>query len=421
MAATLTAVVSLIVGDPPPVRVEFWDHSTLGPEDSPIVVRVRSVDGLRRMMWSPNQLGLARAYVAGDLDVEGDPFSAFVVFSDAVRTHRGSHSRVVLAGMVAAARLGALRRPLPPPAEEARVRGALHSPRRDSQTVRHHYDVGNDFYRLVLGEAMTYSCARYREPHLSLGEAQKAKHELICRKLGLAERSGARLLDVGCGWGSLAIHAAACFDASVVGVTLSEAQADLARRRVKQAGMGEQIEIRLQDYRDLAGERFDAISSVGMSEHVGARPIGEYFSTLVSVLAPGGRLLNHAISRPGGSTLGGPRSFMNRFVFPDGELVDITAVISAMQSTGLEVRDVESLREHYARTLRAWVDNLEANWNQAVNLVGPARAKIWKLYMTGSAIGFESGPMAIHQILAVIPTPRGSSGMPPTRQGWEST
>ncbi len=277
--------------------------------------------------------------------------------------------------------------------------------------------MGNDFYRLVLGPSMTYSCARFVTADTTLEEAQAAKHELICRKLGLDQQPGARLLDVGCGWGSMAIHAARHHHAIVVGVALSREQVDEARRRVDQAGLADQIEIRLQDYRDLGGEKFDAISSIGMFEHVGSGLMVRYFETLRGLLVPTGRLLNHAISKPGGSFLG-RRTFIGRYVFPDGELCDVADVVRAMQQTGFEVRDVESLREHYSRTLHHWVANLEENWDRAVELVGLARANIWRLYMAASANGFDDGGLAIHQVLGVATAADGSSGMPPTRDGW---
>jgi cyclopropane-fatty-acyl-phospholipid synthase len=300
---------------------------------------------------------------------------------------------------------------------ECRPAGRLHSPARDARAISHHYDVGNDFYRLVLGPSMTYSCARFVTAGTTLEEAQSAKYELICRKLGIDERPGARLLDVGCGWGSMAIHAARHHQASVVGVALSHEQVDEARRRVAEAGLDDRVEIRLQDYRDLHGEEFDAISSIGMFEHVGSRPMTRYFETLRRLLAPTGRLLNHAISKPGSSVLG-RRSFVGRYVFPDGELLDVAEVVSAMQRTGFEVRDVESLREHYSRTLHHWVANLEGHWDEAVGLVGLPRANIWRLYMAASANGFDDGGLAIHQVLGVVPAPGGRSGMPTTRAAW---
>jgi cyclopropane-fatty-acyl-phospholipid synthase len=330
---------------------------------------------------------------------------------------RSLRPEAAASALAAARRVGALGRPLPPPPEEVRVRGRLHSARRDSQVVQHHYDVGNEFYRIVLGPAMTYSCARYVDDSADLVAAQAAKHELVCRKLGLHERPGARLLDVGCGWGSLAMHAAAHHDATVVGVTISPQQHDLARARVAEAGLQDRVDIRLQDYRDLSGERFDAISSIGMFEHVGAARIGQYFETLRDLLGPTGRLLNHAISTIRGSKIGG-RTFMGRYVFPDSELIDVGDVVLAMEDAGFEVRDVESLREHYERTLRHWIANLEADWDRAIELVGAARARIWRLYMAGSAVGFEDGGLAIHQVLGVVTADDGASGMPPTRAGW---
>jgi cyclopropane-fatty-acyl-phospholipid synthase len=326
--------------------------------------------------------------------------------------------RALANGLIAAWRLGALGRPPERPAEEVRLGGWRHSKRRDAAAISHHYDVSNDFYRLVLGPAMTYSCARFEEPTASLEQAQASKHELVCRKLGLHEHSNARLLDVGCGWGSMAMHAASVHGAHVVGITLSAEQFEHARTRVRDAGLDDLVEIRLQDYRELHGEHFDAVSSIGMFEHVGAKRMDEYFDTLVALLTPTGRLLNHAISAPGGSKLHG-RTFMNRYVFPDGELIDVADVAGAMERAGLEVRDVESLREHYSQTLHAWVDNLENSWDEAVSLAGEARARIWRLYMAASANGFDDGGLAIHQVLGVLPGDGGSSAMPRTRAGWQ--
>jgi cyclopropane-fatty-acyl-phospholipid synthase len=264
---------------------------------------------------------------------------------------------------------------------------------------------------------MTYSCARFTDGSPGLEDAQAAKHELVCRKLGLHERPGMRLLDVGCGWGSMALHAATVHGAAVVGVTISEAQAELARKRVAEAGLTGRVEIRLQDYRDLGGEMFDAVCSIGMFEHVGAAQTARYFETLRALLRPQGRLLNHAISTVGGSGLS-RRSFIGRYVFPDGELIDVGEVVLAMQRAGFEVRDVESLREHYAKTLRAWLANLESGWERAVSLVGEARARIWRLYMAGSALAFDDGGISVHQVLGVVPGPGGRSGMPATRRDW---
>lgn len=402
-----------------PLRFEFWDGSALGHDQPIATLKFNSADAIRRLLWMPNELGLGRAYVAGDIDFDGEIFDVIVAFRDAkpVTLAHNSAWKALPTAVKAARQVGALRRPLPPPPEEARLHGLRHSLRRDSQAIGHHYDVGNDFYRIVLGASMTYSCARFADAGMTLDEAQAAKHELVCRKLGLHERSGVRLLDVGCGWGSMAIHAARHHDARVVGITISRAQAELARRRVDEAGVGDRVVIRMQDYRDLAGETFDAISSIGMSEHVGHGKIDRYFSILRSLLVPHGRMLNHAISSVGGSTLG-PRTFVGRYVFPDGELIDVGNVVLAMERAGFEVRDVESLREHYARTLRGWVHNLESNWDAAVAAATEARAKIWRLYMAGSAVGFEDGGIGIHQVLGIVAGPGGSSAMPPTRRDW---
>ncbi len=418
-AATILApLIEALVGTDAPVRFEFWDGTAIGPEDGVGVLRICSADAVRRILWSPGELGVARAFVSGDLVAEGDIFELLRTLHDASPRELRKFRLRSLPDLVGAARrLGVLGPPLPAPPEECRRTGRLHSPARDARAVSHHYDVGNDFYRLVLGPTMTYSCARFATPESSLEDAQAAKYELICRKLGVDRSPGARLLDVGCGWGSMAIHASKYHGARVVGVALSREQVDEAARRVRQAGLDRQVEIRMMDYRDLRGETFDAISSIGMFEHVGSQRMTQYFETLRDLLTPTGRLLNHAISKPGGSVLGN-RSFVGRYVFPDGELVDVADVVRAMQRTGFEVRDVESLREHYSRTLHHWVANLERHWDEAVALVGLARANVWRLYMAASANGFDDGGLAVHQVLGVVPESGGRSGMPPTRAGW---
>jgi cyclopropane-fatty-acyl-phospholipid synthase len=422
VAETIAPLLAVVVGDDSRVRIEFWDGSSLGPAPddpaSPGTLRVLTPDAMRRILWSPNELGLARAYVTGELEADGDVFALLEALrGNGARSLRFGASAAPLA-VKAARRLGLVGRPPPPPPEEARLHGWRHTRRRDADAIGHHYDVGNDFYRLVLGPSMTYSCARFAEPDFDLTAAQASKHELICRKLGLPEQPGARLLDVGCGWGSMVIHAATHHDVSAVGITISRAQADLARKRAADAGVGDRFEIRLQDYRELGAERFDAISSIGMSEHVGAKNLVQYYTILHDALRPQGRLLNHAISSVGGSRI--PRtSFIGRYVFPDGELIDVGRSVEAMEQAGFEVRDVESLREHYARTLRAWVANLEEHWDEAVSLVGERRARVWRLYMAGSAVGFADGGINVHQVLGVVPTEDGASGMPATRMNWE--
>jgi cyclopropane-fatty-acyl-phospholipid synthase len=402
-------------GGAPPVRFEFWDGTSLGPAGGH-VLEVRSPDAVRRLLWAPGELGLARAFVEGDLSFRGDIFEMLALLHAAAPADLRTGTLVPLHAVRAAHRLGLLGLPLPAPAEEATTRGRVHSKGRDAQAVRHHYDVGNDFYALVLGPSMTYSCARFAPGVDTLEAAQESKHDLICRKLGLPA-AGARILDVGCGWGSFALHAAGRYGAQVVGVTLSPAQASFARQRVVAAGLGDRIEIRVQDYRDVRDGPFDAIASVGMFEHVGSAKASEYFGAMRSLLGPRGRLLNHAISSIGGSRIG-PRSFIGRYVFPDGELIDVGQVVVAMEDAGFEVRDVESLREHYARTLHCWVRNLEQHWDAAVAQVGVRRARVWQLYMAASANGFDDGGISVHQVLGVVPGPDGGSGMPPTRNGW---
>jgi cyclopropane-fatty-acyl-phospholipid synthase len=416
-ADALAPIMRSILSGPFPLRLKLWDGSCVGPADGVGTFHVRSVDALRRVFWAPGELGFARAYVAGDIDLEGDMVAILRSLQLVAKRDLRVGLRAVPAAVTSAYRAGAIGLPLPAPREEARVVGLRHSRRRDARAVTHHYDVGNDFYRLVLGESMTYSCARFADPAMSLEQAQAAKHELICRKLGLPGDQPRRLLDVGCGWGSMAIHAARAYATRVVGITLSHEQATLARQRVAAAGLDDRVEIRVQDYRDLMGERFDAISSIGMFEHVGKVRMSEYFETLHDLLEPAGRLLNHAISEPGGSKLG-RRSFFGRYVFPDGELLDVGEVVLAMERAGFECRDVESLREHYDTTLRRWLANLETNWDEAVSKVGVARARIWRLYMAGSVNGFEDGGIAIHQVLGVVPEAGGRSGMPATRVAW---
>jgi cyclopropane-fatty-acyl-phospholipid synthase len=407
---TIANLVESMLGRDLPIAFEAYDGSRCGPADAATTIAVRSPDVLRRLITAPGELGLGRAYVAGDLDIEGDIFTALEL-RHRVRDLRLSPSQIVeVTRLLGASGL----RPLPPPPEEARLHGRRHTKARDAAAIAHHYDVSNDFYRLVLGSTMTYSCALFDDPETPLDLAQEAKYELICRKLRL--EPGMRLLDVGCGWGGMVLHAAEHHGVAAVGVTISTAQADLAAKRIAEAGLAGRVEIRTQDYRDIADGPYDAISSIGMFEHVGLARLAEYFDRLRTLLRPAGRLLNHGISRPAQRRrLLGPaaahfrrRSFIDRYVFPDGELHEIGQVVSAMQQRGFEVRHLESLREHYALTLRAWVANLEHHWEEAVGLVGPGRARVWRLYMAGSAVNFEDGNNQIHQVLAARPDGRRS-------------
>jgi cyclopropane-fatty-acyl-phospholipid synthase len=418
----------------PHIAVVAHDGSRAGPKDAPTTVRLRSPDALRRVVRHPGELGLVRAFVAGDVDIDGDIYALLALGLGHDRSPGTFHLSPALA--VDVARTSGLRalRPIPPPDEEARLHGHLHSKRRDAAAISHHYDVSNDFYRMVLGPAMTYSCAVFRDPDEDLESAQTNKHDLVCRKLGLD--ADMRLLDVGCGWGSMLIHAASIYGVRGVGVTISQRQAELAEKRVAEAGLRDLVEIRLQDYRDVDDGPFDAISSVGMLEHVGRAHMPAYDRQLFELVKPGGRVLNHGICRPaierddtrrgnlkrhaarvanavGSSHYTRIRSpLMERYVFPDGELHEVGAVVSMMAEEGFEVRHVENLREHYTLTLRAWVRNLESNWDDAVAAVGEGRARVWRLYMAACALGFEHRLTEIQQVLAVKPDDARRSGVP---------
>jgi cyclopropane-fatty-acyl-phospholipid synthase len=379
------------------------------------------------MLWAPNELGFARAYVAGDVLVEGDLMAGLLAMEQVADPELGpgvvidASTRRAL--VKAAVRLGVVGPPLRPPPEEAKLHplgpllGQRHSRSRAARAIGHHYDVGNEFYELVLGPSMTYSCAYYAQepgPAYGLDEAQQAKCDLVSVKLGL--EPGMRVLDVGCGWGAFVINAARSYGVRAVGVTLSQEQAEYARRRAVEAGVADRVEIRVQDYRDVNDGPYDAIASIGMAEHVGEKMLATYSGKLLALLRPGGRLLNHAIARRPGSAGGFSRtSFIDRYVFPDGQLEPLSVMVDALEAAGLEVRDVESLREHYALTLRAWTANLEAGWEQAVQLSSPGRARVWRLYMAGCALGFASNRLGVNQVLAVRPGAGGVSGMPRTR------
>jgi cyclopropane-fatty-acyl-phospholipid synthase len=403
-----------VLGDDVPVAFRAYDGSGFGPADARTTIVVRSPDALRRIVTAPDELGFGRAYVAGELDVDGDIFDVMAVADHVQQLHLGPRQIAAAAKLVGWKGL----KPLPPPPEEAKLRGRRHSRERDAAAIAHHYDVSNAFYSMVLGPSLTYSCAVWHDDTASLEDAQANKYELICRKLAL--EPGMRLLDVGCGWGGMLMHAAQHHGVRAVGVTLSRPQAELARQRVEECGLADRVEVRFADFRDVDDGPYDAISSIGMFEHVGLSELHAYFTRCRSLLRPQGRLLNHGISRPHHagrmhhnwwepSFMG--RSFTERYVFPDGELHEIGNVISAIQRAGFEARHMESLREHYARTLRCWVRNLEEHWDAAVAEVGPGRARVWRLYMAAAAWGFEHDDNQIHQVLATATTD-GASGMP---------
>ncbi|WP_200307507.1 class I SAM-dependent methyltransferase [Streptomyces adelaidensis] len=429
-ASRLKALLEQVVGAPLPVRLRAWDGSTAGPPEAPALV-VRNRRALRRLLWKPGELGLARAWVAGDLGVEGDLYAVLDLVAGHVweraedarglgEALRDPEVRAAVRGLLRLAGPAVLLPPEPPP-EEVRVGRHRHTRRSDRRAVSHHYDVGNDFYEVVLGPSMVYSCAYWATPDATtLEAAQHDKLDLICRKLGLTP--GARLLDVGCGWGSMAVHAAREYGVHVVGVTLSREQAAYARKRVADEGLTDRVEIRVQDYRDVTDGPYDAISSVGMAEHVGADKYLEYAENLYRLLAPGGRLLNHQISRrpEREENTYAVDGFIDAYVFPEGELAPVGTTVTLLERAGFEVRDVESLREHYALTLRAWVTNLEARWARAAGVAGAGRARVWRLYMAASALGFEQNRIGVNQVLAVRNPEGGASGLPLRARTWDA-
>jgi cyclopropane-fatty-acyl-phospholipid synthase len=394
-----------------PLGLRFWDGSELpGPPGAPVLV-VHTPRAIARVIHERSELGFGRAWVAGELDIDGD-LGETLKAADRFRGIKIDRKDLI-AALRAARRLGALPLREPePPAAEARLRGRLHSLRRDKQAIQHHYDVSNRFYELVLGPTMVYSCAYFASEDESLDDAQTRKLDVVCRKLNLQPNE--RLLDVGCGWGSLVIHAATHYGVRAVGVTISPAQAELARARVREAGLSDRVEIRLADYRDTDDGPYDKIASVGMVEHVGTAQLPDYFAHLRELLKPGGVLLNHGIVRPREQKRN-PKSFAWRFVFPDGELQTFSRVLTEMEKAGLEPRDTESLREHYALTLRAWFANQVANQEEATREAGEQRERVWKLHNIGAALSFERGDLSVHQVVAVAPG--APHGLPLVRRG----
>lgn len=416
------------LGDRRDFAIRFWDGRGLrtppGVEPRFTLV-IRRPGALRRMLLPPTDLAIGEAFVHGDFDIEGDIF-AFVSLPDRL----GQLPLGPVEWLRLASRLGGLTDAAPPRGTRsaASLGGELHSAARDSAAVRFHYDVGNDFYRLWLDDRMVYSCAFFRTEDSSLDDAQLAKLDIVLDKLQI--RDGMRLLDVGCGWGGLLIRAAERFPAlTAVGITLAERQHELATERIAAAGFSDRLRVELLDYRDAPANlgRFDRIASIGMAEHVGARRMRDYFAAARDCLEPGGLFLNHAITAQpsraaavGGGLLPGPlgavigrRSFIDAYVFPDGDLRTLAQMLEPAQEMGFEVRHVESLRPHYARTLRHWVSRLESRWDEAVAAAGEAVARTWRLYMAGAAIGFEAAHLDVHQQLLALPRADGSSDAPP--------
>ncbi|HEY2550095.1 MAG TPA: cyclopropane-fatty-acyl-phospholipid synthase family protein [Streptosporangiaceae bacterium] len=417
---SLADVFERVAGADSEVEFRAYDGSTAGSPGAPIRMTVRTPLAVSYLAQAPGGLGLARAYVAGDLDMDGDMYAALARLSTAQRIDLSVGEKLRVLRELGGPRV--LWPRVPPPPQEVRVNrrwlsGKRHSRGRDATAISHHYDVSNAFYEWVLGPSMAYTCACFPREDATLEEAQATKFDLVARKLGL--RSGMRLLDVGCGWGGMVMHAAREYGVQALGVTLSEQQASWGQRAIKEAGLSELAEIRHLDYRDVQEGEFDAVSSIGLTEHIGKRQLPGYFSFLHSKLRPGGRLLNHCITRP--DNLSPARvtdGFIYRYVFPDGELEGPGYLISLMNDTGFEVRHEENLREHYARTLAGWCANLDEHWDEAVAEVGEGTARVWRLYMAGSRLGFERNQIQLHQVLCARLGAGGESGFP-LRPDWE--
>jgi cyclopropane-fatty-acyl-phospholipid synthase len=392
----LADVFAAVLDPSLPIEVTAFDGSRAGPRDTAVRVEIRNRRAVSYIAHAPGSLGFARAYVKGDVDVHGDLHDALASLASMAISDLSWSQRAQLVRLAAPA---LLRRPKPPELE-VRLRGKRHSKRRDAEAIAHHYDVSNRFYELFLGPSMAYTCAVYPTADATLEQAQWTKHELVARKLGL--RPGMRLLDVGCGWGGMVMHAAREHGVKALGVTLSRRQAEWAQKAIANAGLQDLAEVRHLDYRDVAESGFDAVSSIGLTEHIGESQLPAYFRFLYDKLVPGGRLLNHCITRPNSHHESVPEDgFINRYIFPDGELEPVGHLVTHIHDTGFEVRHEENLREHYAMTLRDWVANLEAHWDEAVAEVGEARARVWRLYMAGSRVGFERNEIQLHQVLAV--------------------
>jgi cyclopropane-fatty-acyl-phospholipid synthase len=420
---TIADLVAALTVDEPPVRFVAYDGSSFGPSDAPVTLELTNERGLRYLATAPGDLGLARAYISGDLQLHGahpaNPYQALALLGD-WRFRRPSPSE--LSGLLRTLGWRNLVPPHPPAQESLprwrrTVAGLRHSRNRDAQAIGKHYDVSNDFYELVLGPSMAYTCAVFPKPDASLEEAQEEKFDLVARKLGL--EPGMRLLDIGCGWGGMARHAAKHYGVEVVGVTLSAAQASWGAAAVERDGLTGQVRILHSDYRDAPGSEYDAVSSIGLLEHVGVGNYPSYFGFVKAKLRDGGRLLNHCITRPDNKQSPMPGQFIDRYVFPDGELTGSGRIISEAQDAGLEVRHEENLREHYALTLAKWCENLERNWDECVADVGEGTARVWGLYMAGSRLGFETNAIQLHQVLAVKPDSAGRASFP-LRPTWGS-
>ncbi len=399
------------------VAFRLWD-GTLWPDEQPraVTLALKHPGALREMFANGTEMGLAEAFLRDDFDLEGDAEAALEL-ADALSEHGKTGWLAALRNYFHLRQLPAARKTSANDHTFASDGDGKHSLHRDRRAISFHYDLSNDFFRLWLDRHMLYSCAYFERADAGLDEAQEAKMRHLCRKLRL--RPNCRLLDIGCGWGGLAIFAAQHYSANVTGITLSRAQAELATARMRAAGLENSVAIEIRDYRELrVDEPFGAIVSVGMAEHVGRDHLANYFKTAAALLKPGGVFLNHAIGEGARPRAHPGRSFIEEYVFPDSDIPPIPLVVQAAESAGLEIRDVENLREHYALTLRHWVRRLEAAHAEARAFVDEATYRVWRLYMAGSAHGFARGHLAIYQTLLAKPDASGAAHLPLTRADW---
>jgi cyclopropane-fatty-acyl-phospholipid synthase len=421
IAQRLAEAARPFLGGDLPVRLQVWDGSVAGPEDAPLVV-LRSPDALRRLLWHPGELGAAQAYVTGELDVpeqDGWNLDSALTHAFAVGDERGLSGprlspRALVDALRTAAGLGVLSRPPAPPASQARITGRLHTLGRDRSAISHHYDLSNEFYSLILEPQMAYSCGYHATPATPLEEAQRAKLDLVCTKLGL--EPGMRMLDVGCGWGSLSLHAAEHFGAHVTGVTIAAEQKKFIDARIAERGLEDRVEIRLQDYREVPErDHFDAVGSLEMGEHVGQANYPTYVSVLHRSVRPGGRVLVQQMSRQGrnGGKHPGGGPFIESFIAPDMHMRPVGETVGLIEAGGLEVRDVHAMREHYVLTVAGWIERFEAHLPRLTELVGEEVVRVWRLYLVGGAMAFRDGRMGVDQILAV--RPGAAHTLPPVR------
>ena len=427
-AAKLLKLVEDTLNVKLPIKLRAWDGSEAGIDGAPVVI-IGNKRALRHIIWEPGGLGVARAYVQGDIDIEGDLAEGLRVMWDTVRKARevdpdAARPRIgitqIARGAFLAARMGAIGKRPPAPAAESQLSGDLHTRERDRAAISHHYDLSNDFYELILDPRMAYSSGFHHREGMTLEEAQTAKLELICRKLGL--KPGMRMLDIGSGWGSLTLYAAEHYGVHVTGVTLSSEQRDFVMKRASERGFGDRVDVSLRHFRDLGAQNVDAVASIEMGEHVGDKESVDVCKAIYRYLRPGGRALIQQMSRSndakGDQPGGGP--FIETYIAPDMHMKPLAKTIGLIADAGLEIRDVQAMREHYPQTVAGWAQNLEDNWQTAVALVGVENARVWRLYLAGGSLAFEENRMGVDQILAVKPSRAGVSGMPATPMDWLS-